>query len=132
MDLLAITNGVAPTTVMADAKHTKDVDRRNEGTFAMALKIAHRTAEEVPVGGSNTESAEFTQIKAELAKLQAGMVLEIETGSAKAIRGTKSMLTRAGKQAGRPVVHWHQGTTVYAKSSEPAKRRGRPPKAATA
>lgn len=94
----------------------------------MSLKITHRKAEEVPFGAGQAGSAEFNQIKAELAKLQPGMVLEVEAESARAVRGTKAMLTRAGNQLGRPVVHWQQGTTVYAKAADPARRRGRPPK----
>jgi TusA-related sulfurtransferase len=94
----------------------------------MPLKIAHRKAEDVPTATIAAGSDEFNQIKAELAKLQPGMVLEVDAGSQKALRGTKSMLTRAGKQSGRPVQHWHQGTVVYAKTATTAPRRGRPPK----
>ena len=95
----------------------------------MPLKIAHRKAEDVPAATAETGSPEFQELKVELAKLQPGMVLEVETGSGRAIRGTKAMLTRAGKQAGLSVVHWHQGTKVYAKA-QVARRRGRPPKVA--
>jgi hypothetical protein len=97
----------------------------------MPLKITHRVATDVPAAGATGDSPEFSQVKAELAKLQPGMVLEIETGDAKAVRGTKSMLTRAGRLSGRPVTHWHQGTKVYARAAEAAKRRGRPPKTVT-
>lgn len=95
----------------------------------MPLKITHRRAEDVPTVGAAAGSAEFNQIKAELAKLQPGMVLEIEAGTQQAVRGTKAMLTRAGNQISRPVQHWQQGTVVYAKAADPARRRGRPPKA---
>ncbi|MGE0227488.1 MAG: hypothetical protein AB7I38_03925 [Dehalococcoidia bacterium] len=94
----------------------------------MALKITHRKEEEVPSADvSGKPNAELHQLKTEMSKLAAGMVLEIETGSAKAIRGTKGLVTRASKQLGRPFVHWHQGTKVFAKPAE-ARRRGRPPK----
>lgn len=95
----------------------------------MPLRITHRKAEDVPIGGAAAGSAEFNQIKAELMKLQPGMVLEVDAGSQKALRGTKAMLTRAGHQIGRPVQHWAQGTIVYARAAEPVRRRGRPPKA---
>lgn len=94
----------------------------------MPLKITHRKEEEVPsAGASGKPNEELHQLKTEMSKLAAGMVLEIETGSAKAIRGTKGLVTRASKQLGRPFIHWHQGTTVFAKPAE-ARRRGRPPK----
>jgi hypothetical protein len=96
----------------------------------MSLKITHRKAEEVPLAAGEAGSADFNQIKAELSKLQPGMVLEVETASPRAVRGTKAMLTRAGNQLGRPVIHWQQGTVVYAKAADPARRRGRPPKVA--
>lgn len=95
----------------------------------MPLKITHRKEQEVPApaaGGKANE--ELYQLKLEMTKLGAGMVLEVETGSAKAIRGTKGLITRAGKQIGRPFVHWHQGTKVFAKPAEAPRRRGRPPK----
>ena len=104
---------------------------RMEG-WLMPLKITHRKVEEVPGVGAAAGSAEFNEIKAELAKLQPGMVLEVDAGSQQAIRGTKSMLTRAGNQLGRPVVHWNQGTVIYAKAANPAPRRGRPPKVVAA
>lgn len=96
----------------------------------MPLKISVRKEAEVPTAAVAAGSSEFNQIKAELVKLQPGMVLEVDAGSQKALRGTKAMLTRAGNQIGRPVKHWQQGTVVYAKAADPARRRGRPPKTA--
>ena len=61
-------------------------------------------------------------------RLASGMVLEIETGSADAIRRTKGLVTRASKELGRPFHHWHDGTKVFAKPVEAVRRRGRPPK----
>ncbi len=95
----------------------------------MPLKITHRKEQEVPApAASGKANEELYQLKLEMTKLGAGMVLEVETGSAKAIRGTKGLITRAGKQIGRPFVHWHQGTKVFAKPAEAPRRRGRPPK----
>jgi hypothetical protein len=94
----------------------------------MPLKITHRSEGDVPaLTGAGDDNEELLQLKGEMAKLAAGMVLEIETGSTRSVRGTKGLLTRAGKQLGRPFVHWHQGTKVYAKPAE-ARRRGRPRK----
>lgn len=98
----------------------------------MALKIVHRKVDEVPSATSGRSSTEFDTIKAELAKLQPGMVLEVDPGSQGAVRGTKAMLTRAGNQLGRPVVHWSLGNVIYAKATEAPRRRGRPPKAIAA
>ena len=64
------------------------------------------------------------QLKMEMSKLAQGMVLEVDAGSAKAIRGTKGLITRASKQLGRPFVHWHQGTKVFAKPAEAPRRQG--------
>ncbi len=93
----------------------------------MPLKIAHRREEEVPsAGAAGQPNEELHQLKTEMSKLAAGMVLEIEAGSTRSIRGTKGLVTRASKQLGRPFIHWHQGTKVFAKPAE-ARRRGRPP-----
>src|SRR5687767_13631188 len=95
----------------------------------MALKIAHRKQQDVPApAASGRANEELYQLKTEMSKLAADMVLEIDTGSTTAIRGTKGLITRASKQLGRPFVHWHQGTKVYAKPAEVARRRGRPRK----
>ena len=94
----------------------------------MPIKITHRTEQEVPgpaAGGRANE--ELYQLKTEMSKLASGMVLEVDAGTTKAIRGTKGLITRASKQLGTPFVHWHQGTKVYAKPTE-ARRRGRPRK----
>jgi hypothetical protein len=95
----------------------------------MPLKISHRSEQEVPAPSATGRSnEELFQLKSEMAKVGAGMVLEVDAGSAKAVRGTKGLITRASKQLGRPFVHWHQGTKVYAKPAEAPRRRGRPPK----
>lgn len=95
----------------------------------MALKITHRNEQDVPgatVGGQSNE--ELYQLKTEMSKLAPNMVLEIDAGTTKSVRGTKGLITRASKQLGKPFVHWHQGTKVFAKPAEAPRRRGRPPK----
>ena len=54
--------------------------------------------------------------------------LEVDTGRAKVVRGTKGLITHASKQLGRPFIHWHQGTNVFARAADVPRRRGRPPK----
>lgn len=95
----------------------------------MALKITHRNEQDVPgatVGKQSNE--ELYQLKTEMSKLAPNMVLEIDAGTARSVRGTKGLITRASKQLGKPFVHWHQGTKVFAKPAEAPRRRGRPPK----
>ncbi len=95
----------------------------------MPLKITHRKEQEVPApSASGKANEELYRLKMEMSKLPAGMVLVIDAESTRAIRGTKGLITRAGKQLGKPFVHWHQGTTVFAKPAEAPRRRGRPRK----
>jgi hypothetical protein len=56
-----------------------------------------------------------------------GMVLEIETGSEKAVRGAKMDVTRASTQLGTRWQHWHIGTKVFAKPAGEIRRRCRRP-----
>jgi hypothetical protein len=51
----------------------------------------------------------------ELTRIAPGMVMVIETGDEKAIRATKTLITRAANELGMPMRHWHAGTEVYAK-----------------
>jgi hypothetical protein len=92
----------------------------------MDLKFTHRKAEEVP---ARTVSGRVNQALAalirEMTKLAPDMVLEIETGDEKAIRATKAMITRAGKELGTPWRHWHEGTKIYARPTDPITERGR-------
>jgi hypothetical protein len=82
----------------------------------MPLKITHRKEQDVPAAVGNSEgNAELSQLKMEMSKLEPGMVLEVDAGDARSVRGTKGLITRAGKQLGKPFVHWHQGSKVYAK-----------------
>jgi hypothetical protein len=92
----------------------------------MPLKITHRKEEEVPrptAAGRINENIEA--IKAEMLKLGQGMVLEIETGSERAIRGTKALITRASRELGAKWRHWSQGTKVFARPAESVPRRRR-------
>ena len=96
----------------------------------MPLRITHRKQEEVPTPSSSGKiNEDIEAIKAEMAKLASGMVLEIEAGSEKAIRGTKLLVTKAGNQLGTKWRHWNVGTKVFAKPLEAVRRRGRRPKA---
>jgi hypothetical protein len=92
----------------------------------MPLKITQRKEAEVPrptAAGRINESLEA--IKAEMLKIGQGMVLEIETGSERAVRGTKALITRASKDIGAKWRHWSQGTKVFARPAEGAARRRR-------
>ena len=95
----------------------------------MPLKISHRKAEDVPTpSASGKINQDLIAVKNEMAKLAAGMVLEIETSSEKAVRGTKMLVTKAANQLGARWRHWNVGTTVFAKPAEVIRRRGRKPK----
>ena len=92
----------------------------------MPLKISHRKAGEVPTPtSSNKVNEDLATIKNEMVKLATGMVLEIEAGSEKAVRGTKIMITKAANQLGARWRHWHVGTKVFARPLETIRRRGR-------
>lgn len=95
----------------------------------MPLKFAQRRESDVPQPTRQGKvNEELEALKGELSRLRAGMVLEIETGSARAIRRTKGLVTRAGNQLGNKFQHWHSGTKVFAKPLQAARRRGRPPR----
>ena len=95
----------------------------------MPLRFAQRREAEVPQPNRQGKvNEDLYRIRDELAKLAGGMVLEIETGSAEAIRRTKGLVTRASKELGRPIQHWHEGTKVFARPAEAVRRRGRPRK----
>jgi hypothetical protein len=88
----------------------------------MPLRFKHVKQEEAPkpssTGKANTE---LFAVKSEMLKLGKGMVLEIETGSGKAVRGTKALVTRASKELGTKWKHWHVGTKVFAKPAQTPK-----------
>ncbi len=81
------------------------------------MKISHRRAEDVPAppARSGAVNQVLTEIMRELRRIAPGMVMVIETGDEAAVRGTKVLITRAGRELGIPVRHWHNGTEVYAK-----------------
>src|SRR5689334_17196916 len=96
----------------------------------MPLKFAQRKAEEVPSASSTGKvNLDLLALKNEMAKLSAGMVLEIETESEKAVRGTKMLITKASRELGAEWQHWSVGATVFTRPLEGQKRRGRPKKA---
>ena len=95
----------------------------------MPLKITHRKEGEVPTpSGSGKVNPDLVNLKNEMSRLASGMVLEIEAGSEKAVRGTKMLITKASNQLGARWKHWNVGTTVFARPAEAIKRRGRRPK----
>ena len=95
----------------------------------MPLKITHRKQEEVPSPGSSGKvNEDLMTVKGEMARLAPGMVLEIDAGNEKAVRGTKLLITKAANQLGSPWRHWNVGTKVFARPMETARRRGRRPK----
>ena len=92
------------------------------------MKITHRNEADVPSpSAQGVVNENLLAVKAEMTKLAPGMVLEIDTGSAKAVRSAKMLVTRAAKQMGTEWQHWHNGTMVYAKPRS-VSRRGRRPK----
>ena len=82
----------------------------------MPLRIKHITQEEAPKPSSTGKAnKDLFAVKSEMLKLGKGMVLEIETGSEKAVRGAKTLVTRASKDLGAKWRHWHVGTKVFAR-----------------
>jgi len=93
----------------------------------MPLTITTRNEADVPTPNSQGRVNEDLQsLKSEMAKLSAGMILEIETGSAKAVRSTKMLVSRAAKELGAQWQHWSDGTKVFARpANAKTGRRGR-------
>ncbi|HEY8767734.1 MAG TPA: hypothetical protein VIP09_10830 [Dehalococcoidia bacterium] len=82
----------------------------------MPLRIKHIRQEEAPKPSSTGKAnKDLFAVKSEMLKLGKGMVLEIETGSERAVRGAKTLVTRASKELGARWQHWHVGTKVFAK-----------------
>ena len=96
----------------------------------MPLKITHRNEDEVPrSSAAGRVQEDLESLKGEMRKLSSGMVLQIETDSAKAVRSAKMLVSRAAKQLDTRWQHWHVGTTVFAKPAVAIRRRaGRPRK----
>jgi hypothetical protein len=96
----------------------------------MPLKFTQRKPEEVPTpSASGKVNQDLLNLKNEMSKLPAGLVLEIDTGNEKAVRGTKMLVTKAGNQLGTQWKHWSVGSTVFARPMDAVRRRGRKPKA---
>lgn len=92
----------------------------------MPLQITQRREQEVPMPGRTGKvNAELAKVKAEMQKLASGMVLEIETGSDRSVRGTKALVTRAARELGDRWRHWHVGSKVFAQPMR--KKPGRKP-----
>ena len=71
----------------------------------MPLKITQRPEHEVPKPSrAGKVNEDLVAVKNEMMKLGQGMVLEIEAGSEKAIRGAKALITRAAKELGTTVA----------------------------
>lgn len=90
----------------------------------MPLRITQKKEGEVPTPtASGKVNEDLLALKEEMQKLASGMVLEIETGSEKALRGTKMLITRASNQLGTRWRHWSVGTKVFAKPVGEVRRR---------
>ena len=97
----------------------------------MPLTITHRNENDVPTpSGQGRVNEDFESLKSEMSKLDSGMVLEINAGNEKAVRGTKMLITRVARQLGSEWSHWNNGATVYARPKTSSARRGRPKKTA--
>ena len=90
----------------------------------MPLKFTQRKAAEVPMPtASGKINQDLLDLKNEMSKLAAGMVLEIDTGHEGSVRGTKMLVTKAANQLGTPWKHWSVGSTVFAQPKEAVRRR---------
>src|SRR5687767_10792852 len=90
---------------------------RSAGRQRMPLKISHRNSSEVPKPGAKPNE-DLIILKDEMARIAAGMTLEIEVENEKAIRRTKTLVTRAANELGAKWQHWHMGNMVYARPRE--------------
>ena len=92
----------------------------------MALKIALRKESEVPRPTSSGKVNEnLVALKAKMAQLSAGMVLEVEVARESSVRATKGLITRAAKELGAKWKHWHSGNNVYAQPARTRRQRSR-------
>ena len=92
----------------------------------MPLKITAKPEAEVPSSGrSGKVNEDLIALKDAMKKLGSDMVLEIETGSEKAVRGAKVLVTKAAKELGTRWRHWSVGSKVFAKPAEEVRRRMR-------
>ena len=92
----------------------------------MPFKFSHKRIDEVPTPNSSGRiNQDLVSIKNEMAKLAGDMVLEIETGSEKAVRSTKVLITKAAKELDARWRHWHVGSKVFARPIDSLKARTR-------
>lgn len=91
----------------------------------MPLKVVRRKASQVPPPPRASKlHDDLERLKSEIGTLTADTVIEVEAVSAQAIRGVKALITRASRQVGIEVKHWHVGTKVFAQpKAEAAPRR---------
>ncbi len=93
----------------------------------MPLKIRQVSEKEAPKPNARgATNKDVHQLKSEMMKLASGAVLEVEAGSEKAVRGVKTLITRASNELGNRWRHWHVGTKVYARPQGKTKGRGGP------
>ena len=90
----------------------------------MALKMTVRKQSDVPGPVSDGKiNPDVEALKARMAKIGAGMVLEVEVPKGSSVRSTKALITRAATQlGGAKWKHWDSGMKVYA---QPVRRRRR-------
>src|SRR3990172_837335 len=92
----------------------------------MPLKITQKPEAEVPSASrAGKVNEDLIALKDAMKKLGSDMVLEIETGSEKAVRGAKVLVTKAAKELGTQWRHWSVGSKVFAKPAEEVRRRMR-------
>ena len=95
----------------------------------MPLKFTQRRQQDVPIpSAAGKVNYELVSLRNEMSKLSSGMVLEIDAGSEKSVRGTKVLVTKAANQLGTPWQHWSVGSIVFAKPKGAVRRRGRRPR----
>lgn len=90
----------------------------------MPLRISQKKEEEVPTPTAmGRVNEDLEAVKIAMRRLAGGMVLEIETGSERAVRSAKTLITRAANQLGTRWQHWSVGTKVFAKPAAEVRRR---------
>ncbi len=90
----------------------------------MPLKVVRRKASQVPPPPPASRiRGDLERLKSEISTLSSDAVLEVEAVSEQAIKGVKSLITRASRQVGVEIRHWHIGTKVFAQPKAPVVRR---------
>ncbi len=93
----------------------------------MPLNIRQIPESEVPKPGRTGKiNEDLVAVRTKMQNLASDMVLEIEAGSENAVRGAKTLVTRAAEDLGARWQHWNVGSKVFARPAEPVRpRRGR-------